>query len=340
MFDLKEEHRMKNHLMKLLVTGSLAALTLTGCGSGSLSGTETAAADGSAESSDLRTVTVGYIPIAVSAALVHGVDEGIFAKHGLNVELQPGQGGAAMLPAVSTGTLDFAIGNPLSVIVAADKGLDMRFVAGFSNSITEGKDVNGVIAKKDSGIRGFADLADKTTSVNAVSTQGDLTIKQSAALEGADANSLKFSEMPFADMEAQLERGNVDAIWVPEPFLTKALTDKDNVLVGYPNQEALPGLTTTATFTSGAFADANPELVADFKAALTETLTSAQENPDKIRSILPEFLSMDLELAQSMTLENFEGDIDRQIFRDLGDLMLEYGIIEDEPDLDHLVIPQ
>src|SRR6476620_3690591 len=96
--------------------GVAAALLLTGCGAGSPSGS---ASNSSAAGGDgVRNISVGVISIAPSAAVQLGIDEGIFAKHKLKVELQSGQGGAAMLPAVSTGTMNFSVGNPLSVLLA------------------------------------------------------------------------------------------------------------------------------------------------------------------------------------------------------------------------------
>jgi hypothetical protein len=47
---------------------------------------------------------------------------------------------------------------------------------------------------------------------------------------------------------------------------------------------------------------------------------------------------MDAGLAQSMTLETFEGKIDTKILNALGALMLEYEIVVKKPDLDTLVI--
>ncbi|MFD1211968.1 ABC transporter substrate-binding protein [Arthrobacter sp. GCM10027362] len=324
---------MKKHLAKLLAGGAIAALALTGCGSGSPSGSaETGAGPGSA-SGGTRDITVGVLSIAPSAAMQYGIDEGIFEKHGLNVELQPGQGGAAMLPAVSTGTLNFAVGNPLSVMTAATKGLDMKIVTGYSASKAEGEDINGVVTRKDSGISSWKDLAGKTTSVNALKTQGDLTIMQSAKLDGADPSKLKFNEMPFQDMEAQLERGNTDAVWLPEPFLSRALADKDNKLVGYPNQEALPGLPTMVTFSSGQYIKDNPEVVADFKAAVTEVLEQAEKNPDAVRAILPKFMNMPPEVAKNLKMETFDPEVRTQVLQDMGRLMVEYKFVDKQPDV-------
>lgn len=325
---------MKRHISKVLAGGAIIALALTGCGSGSPSGSEAPEGGGSgAASGGLTKVTVGVLSIAPSGAMQYGINEGIFEKHGLELELQTGQGGAAMLPAVSTGTMNFAVGNPLSVMTAVDKGLDMKIVSGYSNSQAEGEDNNAVIVKADSGIEDFADLAGKTTAVNTLKTQGDLTIMESAAMDGADPSKLNFSEMPFPDMEAQLERGNVDAIWVPEPFQSRALSNDNYKLLGYPNQKTLPGLPTMVTFTSGSYAEQNPEIVADFKAAVTETLTAAEADTDGVRAVLPEFMGMPEEVAKNLKMEEFDGEIRTEVLNDMGELMVKYEYVDKAPDV-------
>jgi len=329
---------MKKHLAKLLAGGAIAALALTGCGSGSPSGSSAASGDASgAAGGGLKDVTVGVLSIAPSAAMQYGIDEGIFKAHGLNVTLQTGTGGAAMLPAVSTGTLNFAVGNPLSVMTAASKGLDMKIVTGYSNSKAEGDDINGVVVKKDSGITSWKDLEGKTTSVNALKTQGDLTIMQSAKLDGADPVKLKFNEMPFQDMEAQLERGNTDAVWLPEPFLSRALAG-GNTLVGYPNQTAVPGLPTMVTFSSGAYVKDNPEVVADFKAAMEETLSKAEANGDDVRALLPKFMGMDAAVAEKLKMETFDSEVKTQQLEDLGKLMVDYKFVDQQPDVASMIV--
>lgn len=310
--------------------GVAAALLLTACGSGSPSGSTASAP--AAGGDGVRSISVGVISIAPSAAVQLGIDEGVFAKHKLKVELQSGQGGAAMLPAVSTGTMNFSVGNPLSVLLAKNKGLDMKIVSGYSNSLATGNDINGVVTKADSGIAAAKDLAGKKVAVNTINAQGDLTIKEVVSQQGGDPGAVKFLELPFQDMGAQLAQGNVDAVWVPEPFLSKLLAD-GNKLVTYNNQAALPGLPTMVTFTSGSYAQQNPQVVADFKAAMTETLALAQANPDKVRALLPAFMKMPEAVAKGLRLEAFDGKLDEPILGKLGQLMAKYGIVPSTPDV-------
>lgn len=331
---------MKKRLSTIFAGASIAALALTGCGQGSPSGSGSTdeASSGGSDAGGLTKVVVGVLPIAPSVAVKYGIDNGIFEKHGLDIELTTSSAGAAMLPAVSTGDLNFAVGNPLSVLTAVDKGLDMKIVSGYSDSKAEGDDINGVVVRADSGIKTFADLAGKTTSVNALKTQGDLTIMESAVIDGGTPGDLKFSEMPFPDMEAQLDRKNVDGVWLPEPFLSKALANSDNELLGYPNQKAIPGLPTMVSFTSGKFAEEKPEVVADFKAAMTETLAAAEDDQTGAKALLPEFMKMDPKVAETLKMETWDGAVPTEQLSKLAELAAEHKFLSKAPDVDAMTV--
>lgn len=301
-----------------------SALLLTACG-----GTDDGEA--SAETDELQEVTVGVLSIAPSVGVAYGIEHGIFEEHGFDVDYEVSTAGAAMLPAVSAGQLDFGVGNPLSVVTAVDQGLDMKIAAGYSNSLEEGEDVAGVVTRADSGIDTWADLEGKTTAINALNTLGDLTIMNLAEQDGADPQALEFSEMSFPDMPAQLERGNADAVWIPEPFLSGMLADDENELIGYSFQESDPGMATMVTFTSGELAESNPEMAEEFGAAMTDALAAAEEDQEGSRELLVEFLDISEEDAQELTMERLDGDLDRGQLMDMVELADRYDFIGDAP---------
>ncbi len=311
-----------------------ASLLVTACSSGSPSGeTSEGAANG-----DLTPITVGLLTIAPAAAVQYGIDEGIFEEHGLDVTVQIAQGGAAMLPAVWTGQIDFGVGNPLSVLVAASQGVDMRVASGYSFSLEEGEDINAVVTKADSDVESWKDLAGKRVSVNAVNTQGDLTIKDSVESDGGDPDAVEFIEVAFPDALAQLDGGNVDAVWVPEPFLSMAVADPDKYkVVGYPNQNALPGLPTMVTFTSGKVAE-DTELVESWRGAVADTLDAATADREGFGATISEFTGMPEDAAMNLRLERLSADLDPQVLTDLSELASNYGFVENEPDLDKIVL--
>lgn len=330
---------MKSRPLAALSVLAVAGLALTACSSGSPSVTGEGSEAGSpVAEGELTQVTVGLVPLAASIAVEYGIQEGIFAEHGLEVEIALANAGAAMLPAVSNGQMDFGVGNPLSVLTAVDQGLDMKIVAGYCNSADEGEDTSGVVTRVDAGIEDYGDLAGRTTSINALRTLGDLTLMDLAEQGGSDPADVRFAEMPFQDMPAQLEQGNTDAIWIPEPFLTTALEDPDNELLGYSFRDSIEGMPTMVTFTSGTFAEENPETVEQFQAAITEALAATDENNDEAKKLLPEFMNLPEEAAMALKLDELGGEIREEQLQAIGELAVTYDFIDAEPDLDAMIV--
>ncbi len=327
--------RTRTLFIAALATAS--ALALAACSTGSPSGGG-ASAGGDADAEGLTPVTVGLLTIAPAAAVQYGIDKGIFEEHGLEVKTQIAQGGAAMLPAVSTGQIDFGVGNPLSVLVASTRGVDVRITSGYSFSHAEGEDANAVVVKADSGIKSWKDLAGKTVSVNAINTQGDLTIMESVDKDGGDPKSVKFIEIAFPDALAQLDGGNADAVWIPEPFLAKAVSEPEKYSVlGYPNQNTIPGLPTMVTFASAKVAE-DTATVEKWRGAITEVLDATTKDPEGFATTISEFTKMPPEVAQGLKLERLSGELDPELIVQLADLAEKYDFVSSAPDLDKVIV--
>jgi ABC-type nitrate/sulfonate/bicarbonate transport systems, periplasmic components len=324
---------MQRRKLGTLALLAAAALTLAACTSAPLSGDGAATEPSGDGAGELIPVTVGALPIAPTAALQLGLDEGIFEAHGLDVTVEYGQGGAALLPAVSSGSIHFAIGNPLSVLIAVSQGLDMRLVAGYAR--IDDPPGGGMLVAADSGIETWRDLEGKTVAVNALNTQADLTIKASVDDDGGDSTAVTFTEIPFPDQLPQLEQGHIDAAWVPEPFLSAGI-GSGAVMLGDP-QWYIPRAYTLATFTSGAFADSEPEVVEAFVAAITEALAFAAGDEAVYRTAIADFTGMEQATADSIAIDDLTGELDRTPIEQVSELAYRYGYLEREPDLDLVI---
>ncbi len=324
---------------KTYLVGAIAALSLTlaGCSGNGSAGTEADEVAGGDEptADDVETVsiTMGILPIVPSAALQLGIDEGIFEQHGFDVSLETGQGGAALLPAVVSGQMEFAISNPLSIMLARGEGLDVRMITGYSHSLTEGDDVTSIWALPDSGISEPADLEGKTVAVNTLRTMGEVSINEIVRQAGGDPGNIQFVEMGFPDMPAALEYGNIDVAWVPEPFQT-ILKNSGAELISYNYRETMAGVSTMSVITAGDLIESDPELVERFAAAVDEVTAYAQANPDRVRETLTTFLEMDEELAAQVVMEDFRAEMDRDAMQRLADLALEYEVLTEPVDMD------
>jgi NitT/TauT family transport system substrate-binding protein len=311
-------------------------LVLAACGGGDEGGTS--AGGSAAGGGEVRQVTVGMLPILPTAALYAGIDQGFFKNHGIEITIETGQGGAALLPAVMSGQMQFATSNPVSLLQARQEDLDVRVIAHWTSALSSGEeDVNGVVAAADSGIASAAGLAGKRVAVNTLNGMGGLTIREAVRKDGGDPDSIQFVELPFPDMPAALAQGNVDAVWVPEPFLT-TLQDGGNRVVTYASKEAVEGHPTQLFFTSGQLMKSEPELVAEMTAALEETLQYAEENPDAVKAQVNKFLpQLPAAVVERVRLEEFGTDLRRDQIQRLGELMVEDGLLDDKADVDGLL---
>ena len=317
-----------------LLTASL--LALAACGGDDDGGSTDAASSGG--SGEVREVTVGMLPILPTAALYAGIEEGFFEARGIEVTVETGQGGAALLPAVMAGQIDFATSNPVSLLQARGEELDVRVIAHWTSALSEGdQDINGVVAAAGSGIESAADLAGKTVAVNTLNGMGGLTIREAVRQDGGDPDAVEFVELPFPDMPAALSGGNVDAVWVPEPFLS-SLQAAGNTVVTYSSMESVPGHPTQLFFTSPQLLASDPELVEDFTAAVEETLEFADQNPDAVKAQIAQVLpQLPPEATENVRLEEFGTDLRRDQLEELGQLMVEDGLLEEDADVDGLL---
>ncbi|MEV4832155.1 ABC transporter substrate-binding protein [Micromonospora sp. NPDC049257] len=314
---------------------AVTAIALTGC-------TDSDASTPSAPTSgDLRKVRVAALPITETAALWGGIKAGIFAERGLQVEVVPAQGGAQAIPALMNGDIDFAIGQPFGPFRADLQNLGVVIIGNYASSYADGDDINAVVASAKSGIRRPADLAGKRVAVNSLGAAGDVTIMAAVEQDGGDPKKIKFVEVAFPDAPAQLAAGNIDAAWVPEPFVTQ-LKSRGDTLVVAPYQAVVPGLATLTTITTTARTDKDAKLVEDFSAAMRKTLEWAQDpaNQPAVRQAIKDNLQLPPPVAESVRLPAFGWDVDRASLQKLAELAQKYRVLDRQPDLDRLIRQQ
>jgi NitT/TauT family transport system substrate-binding protein len=161
-------------------------------------------------------------------------------------------------------------------------------------------------------------------------------MRNSIREDGGDPDLVEFVEIPFPEMPAQLEGGNVDAIMAVEPFLSGALASGARA-IAWPYVEASPDLPIALTVTSDQIAQEDPEMVARFVEALDDATQFAQDNPDEARAIVTEYTELSDDAAAAVTLPMFSTVIDRPALERLAELSVQDGIIAELPDLDALV---
>jgi NitT/TauT family transport system substrate-binding protein len=312
---------MRRPLILLAVVGVLVA---AGCGS---SDDEPGEASGGAQQ-----VKVGIIPILDVAPIYLGKEKGFFTSRNIELTLESGQGGAAIVPGVVSGQFQFGFSNVTSLLIAQSRGLPLKVVSnGVASTGKDKADFGGVVTRDDS-IKTAADLAGKRVAVNTLKNIGDSTIRASVRKAGGDPSSIKFVELAFPDMPAALQADRVDAIWVVEPFLSTSLGEGGR-LVASNYVDTAPDLTVAVYFTSEQLTKDDPDLVKRFTEAMTESLAYAESHPDEARQVLTTYTQIDEAVIQELTLPKWPPEINRESVETLATLAVQDGLVTEPPDL-------
>lgn len=327
---------MRRSWIQALAVAGAAMLGLTACASGSVSGgaaAPTSTTGGTAAASGpTEKVTVGLWPSSAVAAFELGKQEGIFAKHGIDLEIVLGAGSAAHLPAVSSGAMDFMVASPITPLTATTRGLDVKIVAGYARNNPEVDDDSTVVVAKDPAIQRPKDLAGKRVSINALGSIGEIGIKEAVEKDGGDPNSIEFVQLGLNEVAAQLDGGQIDAGMTGMPF-TQAIVASGGRVVSDFIKEADLGKTELVVVGGGKTINDRPEVTKNFVAALQEALPYADENQDKIRGMLPDLLGTKPEIAEKMVFMEWSADLDEANIQRFADLMTKFKIVDSEPDV-------
>ncbi|MEU0422376.1 ABC transporter substrate-binding protein [Streptomyces canus] len=294
---------------KAAAVAAALALVLTACGG-----------DGDSTSSDggRTAVRVAALPLSDCAMLYIAQNRGLFEKEGLDVRVQQIQQSLQALPALSKGQIDMvASANYVTYFQAQDQGtLDIRIVA---EAIRAAPRMMDVLVPKDSDIRTLADLAGKKLAVNVLNNVQSLTFNEILAKHGVGRPV--YRQIPFPQMGAALDKGQVDAVHAVEPF-DSAIQDELGARVLVDGSSApVESIPLSGYITTERFAGKNADALARFQRALKAAVKLAEADPSLVREVLPTYTKVTKEQAEKIDLPVYPATMDGTQLARLTELM-------------------
>ena len=283
---------------KAAVVAAALALVLAGCGD-----------DGDGASSDggRTTVRVAALPLSDCAMLYIAQNRGLFEKEGLDVRVQQIQQSLQALPALSKGQIDMvASANYVTYFQAQDQGtLDIRIVA---EAIRAAPHMMDVLVRKDSDIKTVADLAGKKLAVNVLNNVQSLTLNE--ILEKRGVGAPVYRQIPFPQMGAALDKGQVDAVHAVEPY-DSSIQDESGARILLDGASApVESIPLSGYITTEKFAGKNADALARFQRALKAAVKLADADPSLVREVLPTYTKVTKEQAAKIDLPVYPATMD------------------------------
>jgi NitT/TauT family transport system substrate-binding protein len=317
---------MKKSTTSALIALSLGTLALTGC------------ASGIAGATGLDEISVGVLPSIESAPLFLGAEEGFFEEEGLTLRIESfAASSSALVKPVIDGNYDVGVSDLLTLMGAHGSGGALRLIApAGSTSGDTAVDFGALIVNGDSPLQNLTDLEGKVVGSNSLLDTNNTVLRSTMDAAGGDSSTVQWTQVAFQDAAAAITKGTVDATFIVEPYLSQAVSEGKRVL-SHNYSEFHPELDVNAYFTSTAFAEDRPELLKRFTSALVRSIEFAQENPLKVRHIVPTYTETEWAVRYNVSLPVYVARFNKGAVNSLASAAVKYGVLKSEPDLSALL---
>jgi len=291
-------------------------------------------------------IKVGYNQWIGFAQAYVAKDKGIFAKHGLEVELVAFPGPGDSLPPLIAGHLDLTLSCPDNVVLLHGTESD-AVVSVFQIDTSAGAD--GIVAKKS--IASAKDLKGKKVAAT-VGQVNHLLMLMALQNAGLTEQDVELVNMNADDAGAAFIAGALDAAATWEPWLSKAAAANGHVL--FSSKDA-PGILGDCIVATRAATQSKADVIRRFIAAMDEGVQYVRSNPDESMTITAKYLGVKpAEAAEMLTkVKIFTIEDNKKLFgtaekpgpqyaamKTVGDFMASHGVTKKNPDPKNMIDPQ
>jgi NitT/TauT family transport system substrate-binding protein len=285
----------RRHMAVVAAMATAAGTLLAACGSG-----------GGSSGGPAQTLTVGIPPVVELGDLYTADSKGFFASRGLSVKITKLNGGAALVPALVSGSVQIGQSNIVSVLQAQQQNIGMSCFAAGYRSPSSGTELSLVVSPKHAGtVTSAARLAGQIVAVNSLNNSNQLVAEAYLARQGVHPSSVHFVALAYPDMPSALAAGRVAAAITDEPFTTITKSQGARVLAAQPDQVITAHPVYACWVASSGWLRGHRQVAAKFVAALAQADAYMAGHPGYLPSILPRYTTVSAAMARRVTLPDF-----------------------------------
>jgi len=254
-------------------------------------------------------IVAGYTSLTANAPLFVAKQKGFFEKRGLNVELQALRGGNVLVPSLVANSVQIATLTAPSLVQAVDGGLDLVSVTGMS-LINLGQKDSALVVRTGSNVNSVGDLKGRRIAVGTLGSISQVLFDKWLMMKGFDPKAFVYVEASYPQMPDIIKNGSVDAVLIPDPFMTAITKSGSGTVLSYyfgEIRDDIPGMINVATKD---WAQKKSKEVALFREAIDEAIAFTAANPDAMLAIVTETLKLPADVVKGTELTRFKSTVD------------------------------
>jgi NitT/TauT family transport system substrate-binding protein len=282
-------------------------------------------------------IQVGYTNTVSCAGLFIGVDQGLFARRGLDVHLTLIALNSTIPAALVGDSVQIGAATPSVMLQAVDGGLDLVVIAGGAVNDVH-RVTGGALARPGLIIRTAKDFEGKRVGVPGLGAYMHVMFRRWLVQHGADDRKVNFVEVPLAQEGDILRSGNVDAVVSGEPYFNRIIQSGTGYLVAPFFTELPDGLSMIYFTSTRQWARAHPAAVEAFAAALEEARAFLIAQPAKARAIIGEYTRLPPAVLPTLVMPTIRVQVPASDLTYWTDMLLAQGLIRKRPNATGLLV--
>jgi len=230
-------------------------------------------------------IRLGLIPISEALGAVIADKQGFFKAEGLDVDISKFESGATAVPVLQSGRLDVALSNTVSTLQAIGQGLDATVLAPGAVVRSAPPDTTTALLVIKGKINSLKELEGKRVAVNVINSSAWLHAVAALEKHGVDWTKVRFTEIPFPQMNDPLLNGQVDAIVQVDPFRSALMATDKTQIMSWTYVETAPGTDITQYLALGPWVARSRDTALKFARAVMKGAQFASTNEAATRDI-------------------------------------------------------
>jgi NitT/TauT family transport system substrate-binding protein len=285
-------------------------------------------------------IKLGLLPFSESLAAVIADKEGFFKEEGIEVEVSKFDSGAIAVPVLQSGRIDIVFSNSVATLQAIEHGLDAVVIAPGAVVRATPPDTTSAVMVLKGSMHSLKDLEGKRIAVNVINSSLWLHIVAAMDQQGVDRSKVRFTEIPFPQMNDPLLNGQIDAISQVQPFSIMLLATGKAEVLSWPYPETAPGTDITQYIALTSWVEKNHALAVKFARAVAKGARFARENEAATRDINQQFTNLNPALKDTVLLPLFGTGVNLDAMNHTMEMMHKYGLLKAPVDLSkHVLVP-